>query len=219
MEVQKLYSDSSPGCGDGMCRLGAQRQPSSDDARSFADAYEKGERGEGKQDRQGAQDGERQSSQTMPSPASLMESLFSGRMQETPQVAAPEAAPATDMGEAMDKLVERILVAEPAQGAQEVRITLGDGMLKGAELPRRLRPAANMCRSWWTGVMPGAAMRAIPGSVRRAYSPWMNRRAHDRAIPRHSPVTRRGAPLERPSLPPAAHRRHAGQRSAVHAGG
>ncbi len=134
MEVQKLYSDSSPGCGDGMCRLGAQRQPSSDDARSFADAYEKGERGEGKQDRQGAQDGERQSSQTMPSPASLMESLFSGRMQETPQVAAPEAAPATDMGEAMDKLVERILVAEPAQGAQEVRITLGDGMLKGAEL-------------------------------------------------------------------------------------
>lgn len=134
MDVQKLYGESSMGCGDGLCRLGAQRQPSADEARNFAEAYGRGdERGKEQQGQRG-RDAERQGTQTMPSPASLMESLFAGRMQETPPVAAPESAPAANMGEAMDKLVERILVAEPAQGAQEVRLTLGDGMLKGAEL-------------------------------------------------------------------------------------
>lgn len=133
MDVQKLYGESSMGCGDGLCRLGAQRQPSADDARSFADAYEKGDERGKEQERHG-RDGEKQGTQTMPSPASLMESLFAGRMQETAPAAAPESAPAADMGEVMDKLVERILVTEPTQNAQEVRLTLGDGMLKGAEL-------------------------------------------------------------------------------------
>ncbi len=134
MDVQKLFSESSVNCGSGQCRIGVQKQPSADDARNFADAYEKDERGDRNQERQAAQDGDKQRSQAMPSPASLMESLFAGRMQEPAQVAAPQAPSATDMGEAMDKLVERILVAEPTQGAQEVRITLGEGMLKGAEL-------------------------------------------------------------------------------------
>ena len=34
----------------------------------------------------------------------------------------------------MDQLVDRILVSEPGKGNPEVRITLGDGALSGAEL-------------------------------------------------------------------------------------
>ncbi|MCR5814014.1 MAG: hypothetical protein K6G15_05945 [Desulfovibrio sp.] len=69
----------------------------------------------------------------LPTTNSLLESLFSQHMLQTKTV---EPAPASEAlsYQAMDKLVERILVAEPSQGAQEVRITLADGVLQGAEL-------------------------------------------------------------------------------------
>ena len=39
-----------------------------------------------------------------------------------------------DVSELVDTLVERILVSEPGRGNPEIRITLGDGALSGAEL-------------------------------------------------------------------------------------
>lgn len=135
MDVQKLTGESPATCGDGMCRLEVRSQPTASELRDFADAYEKGEGGEDGQQRQDARDErEQRDMQAMPSPASLMESLFAGRMGGQASVAAPETVPVEGAGDNLDKLVERILVAERAQGAQEVRITLGDGMLKGAEL-------------------------------------------------------------------------------------
>ena len=44
-----------------------------------------------------------------------------------------ELAP-TAMGELVDRLVERILVSDPGRGSPEVRISLGEGVLSGAEL-------------------------------------------------------------------------------------
>lgn len=77
-----------------------------------------------------------------PSPSSLMESLFGGRMggmtsgqAQSASSAASAAASATgDMGELVDRLVERILVSDPGRGSPEVRISLGEGVLSGAEL-------------------------------------------------------------------------------------
>jgi len=72
----------------------------------------------------------------MPSPSSLMESLFGGRMSGAQSAAPPVEAmgKAGEVGELVDKLVERILVSEPGKGHPEVRITLGDGALSGTEL-------------------------------------------------------------------------------------
>ena len=67
----------------------------------------------------------------MPSATSLLESLFANRTKETPQ--AP-VAQNTQVQALVDKLVSRILVAEPTAGGQEIRLTLGDGVLKGGEL-------------------------------------------------------------------------------------
>ena len=77
-----------------------------------------------------------------PSPSSLMESLFGGRMEGRmggmtsgqAQSASSAAAASGDMGELMDRLVERILVSDPGRGSPEVRISLGEGVLSGAEL-------------------------------------------------------------------------------------
>ena len=136
MDVQKLLGERSTACDGGLCRLDANRQPTEEERRNFTDAYEKGRRGEdGRQEGQDVSDErKREGAQTMPSPSSLMESLFAGRMDGQAGVAAPEASPTADADNNLDKLVERILVAEPEQGAQEVRITLGEGILKGAEL-------------------------------------------------------------------------------------
>ena len=77
-----------------------------------------------------------------PSPSSLMESLFRGRMEGRmggmtsgqAQSASSAAAASGDMGELVDRLVERILVSDPGRGSPEVRISLGEGVLSGAEL-------------------------------------------------------------------------------------
>ena len=77
-----------------------------------------------------------------PSPSSLMESLFGGRMEGRmggmtsgqAQSASSAAAASGDMGELVDRLVERILVSDPGRGSPEVRISLGEGVLSGAEL-------------------------------------------------------------------------------------
>lgn len=73
-----------------------------------------------------------------PSPSSLMESLFGGRMggmtSGQAQSASSAAAASGDMGELVDRLVERILVSDPGKGSPEVRISLGEGVLSGAEL-------------------------------------------------------------------------------------
>ncbi len=73
-----------------------------------------------------------------PSPSSLMESLFGGRMggmtSGQAQSASSAAAASGDMGELVDRLVERILVSDPGRASPEVRISLGEGVLSGAEL-------------------------------------------------------------------------------------
>lgn len=73
-----------------------------------------------------------------PSPSSLMESLFGGRMggmtSGQAQSASSAAAASGDMGELVDRLVERILVSDLGRGSPEVRISLGEGVLSGAEL-------------------------------------------------------------------------------------
>ncbi len=74
---------------------------------------------------------------TAPSSSSLMESLFGGRMGGMQNATVPvqtASSPSGDMADLVDKLVDRILVSEPGKGNPEVRITLGDGVLSGAEL-------------------------------------------------------------------------------------
>lgn len=64
----------------------------------------------------------------------LLDSLFGSRMRNM-QPTAVQAAPAPGEVDALvSELVDRILVSEPGKGAPEVRITLGQGPLSGAEL-------------------------------------------------------------------------------------
>ena len=68
------------------------------------------------------------------SPQALLDSLFGSRMQSM-QTSAAQAAPAPgDVDALVNELVDRILVSEPGKGSPEVRITLGQGPLSGAEL-------------------------------------------------------------------------------------
>lgn len=105
---------------------GAPREPDSASKEKFEKAMERdserGARGES----------------SAPSPSSLMESLFGGRMggmtSGQAQSASSAAAASGDMGELVDRLVERILVSDPGRGSPEVRISLGEGVLSGAEL-------------------------------------------------------------------------------------
>ena len=80
-----------------------------------------------------------------PSPSSLMESLFGARLGGMGDTSAGSvrATPSAsgDVSELVDTLVERILVSEPGRGNPEIRITLGDGALSGAE--RTLTRAAD----------------------------------------------------------------------------
>lgn len=115
---------------------GTAREPDSASKDRFERAMERdSEKGAGK-------GGEGKSGESSaPSPAALMESLFGGRMGGAQtasvgqtQAAAPASPLSGGVGELVDKLVERILVSEPGKGNPEVRITLGDGALSGAEL-------------------------------------------------------------------------------------
>ena len=65
---------------------------------------------------------------------SPLDGLF-GRM-----TAVVEAAPVTDPAALADRLLERILVAEPQGGGSEIRLMLGDDVLPGTEI-RLLRGA------------------------------------------------------------------------------
>ena len=59
--------------------------------------------------------------------SSPLDSLFAGK--------AEAAAPAAQLAEAdLDTLVERILVSTPESGGHEVRISLGDSVLRGTEI-------------------------------------------------------------------------------------
>lgn len=109
------------------------------DREHFDRAMERRNTGEqGNQDGQGgSEDGERQASGS-PSPQALLDSLFGSRMPglQPPTVQTTDAG-MVQTGEVdalVEKLVERILVSEPGRGAPEVRLTLGQGSLAGAEL-------------------------------------------------------------------------------------
>lgn len=78
-----------------------------------------------------------ESRQDVPSPQSLLDSLFGSRMQSSRQMqmTAPQAAPAAAEVDALvSELVDRILVSDTDKGLPEVRITLAQGPLAGAEL-------------------------------------------------------------------------------------
>ena len=82
----------------------------------------------------GQENGRGGSRQDALSPQALLDSLFGSRMQSM-QTSAVQAAPAPgDVDALVNELVDRILVSEPGKGSPEVRITLGQGPLSGAEL-------------------------------------------------------------------------------------
>lgn len=128
---------------------GPGRKPDASAKEQFDRVMERGtdERKPGQQAR--PEHGQEAGSQpeSMPSPSALMESLFRGRMDIG--LTGPEQSPATtgpsDVGELVDKLVERILVSEPGKGSPEVRITLGDGALAGAELSLSRTQDGQLC--------------------------------------------------------------------------
>ena len=64
-----------------------------------------------------------------------MEGRMGGMTSAGQAQTASSVSPASgDVAELVDKLVDRILVSEPGKGNPEVRITLNDGALSGAEL-------------------------------------------------------------------------------------
>ena len=93
-----------------------------------------GERGKDGQSGQGGDKDGDPNAQAMPSAASLFSSMFESRMGNV-GAAAQVSAPDGDMGELVDKLVDRILVSEPKAGNQaEVRIQLNDTALRDTEI-------------------------------------------------------------------------------------
>lgn len=127
---------------------GAGRPPDASAKEQFERVMERNHEGRGSE--RHAMPDKDNAADTMPSPSALMESLFSGRMERaltTPgQVqAASEPGNLSDVGELVDKLVERILVSEPGKGAPEVRITLGDGALAGTELSLSRAQDGQLC--------------------------------------------------------------------------
>lgn len=149
MDVQQLQAEGRVTNLESMDTAAVQRQPTAAEQRAFSNAYEQNN-SDGNAGRHSSTykdtgvkhslenehtDAKKQASVAMsenvlPSAASLMESLFANHMAEAMPTTAPESIPVADL----DRLVERVLVAEPGKGAHEVRITLGEGMLKGAEL-------------------------------------------------------------------------------------
>lgn len=64
---------------------------------------------------------------------SPLDTLFAGRMEAAPA----ESAPVADLDGLAEKLVDRILVSQPGEGAGEVRIRLGGDVLPGTEITLR----------------------------------------------------------------------------------
>jgi len=84
------------------------------------------------------QEGERGSGQNDGQPGTgfsgnPLEAFFASRMEAPAPVSATPPPASPDM-ELAGKLVERILVATPSEGGAEVRISLGDGALRGTEI-------------------------------------------------------------------------------------
>lgn len=81
-------------------------------------------------------EGRQQQEEAAPSPQVLLDSLFGSRMQGLQTSGVQVGIPSVpgEMDALVDELVERILVSEPGKGLPEVRITLGQGALPGAEL-------------------------------------------------------------------------------------
>ena len=108
------------------------------DREHFDRAMERRNTGEqGDQGGQGDSEGGGRQASGSPSPQALLDSLFGSRMQELqPPTVQTDAAMARtgEVDALVEKLVERILVSEPGRGAPEVRLTLGQGSLAGAEL-------------------------------------------------------------------------------------
>ncbi|WP_297218876.1 hypothetical protein [uncultured Desulfovibrio sp.] len=108
------------------------------DREHFDRAMERRNTGEqGNQGGQGDSEGGDRQASGSPSPQALLDSLFGSRMQglQPPTVQTDAAMARTGEVDALvEKLVERILVSEPGRGAPEVRLTLGQGSLAGAEL-------------------------------------------------------------------------------------
>ena len=112
-------------------RKGADRPVDDKDKENFDRAMQESRERDG-QGRQ--EDGRGGSRQDVLSPQALLDSLFGSRMQNM-QTGAVQAAPAPgDVDALVNELVDRILVSEPGKGSPEVRITLGQGPLSGAEL-------------------------------------------------------------------------------------
>lgn len=65
--------------------------------------------------------------------SSPLDTLFAGRMEAPPA----ESAPVADLDGLAEKLVDRILVSQPGEGAGEVCIRLGGDVLAGTEITLR----------------------------------------------------------------------------------
>lgn len=109
-------------------REGADRPVDDRDKERFDRAMQESRERDGQG---GQEDGRGGSRQDVLSPQALLDSLFGSRMQTD----AVQVAPAPgDVDALVNELVDRILVSEPGKGLPEVRITLGQGPLSGAEL-------------------------------------------------------------------------------------
>ena len=112
-------------------REGADRPVDDRDKERFDRAMQESRERDGQGGQENGRGGSRQDAL---SPQALLDSLFGSRMQSM-QTSAAQAAPAPgDVDALVNELVDRILVSEPGKGSPEVRITLGQGPLSGAEL-------------------------------------------------------------------------------------
>ena len=112
-------------------REGADRPVDDRDKERFDRAMQESRERDGQGGQENGRGGSRQDAL---SPQALLDSLFGSRMQSM-QTSAVQAAPAPgDVDALVNELVDRILVSEPGKGSPEVRITLGQGPLSGAEL-------------------------------------------------------------------------------------
>ncbi len=66
--------------------------------------------------------------------SSPLDTLFAGRMEAASVAPRAEAASPADLDGLAEKLVDRILVSQPGEGAGEVRIRLGGDVLPGTEI-------------------------------------------------------------------------------------
>lgn len=119
--------------------------PSEGDVTSFEQALHRADEREGRGGDQSGEQDKNDSSRDSPTGnmpmSNPLDSLFGGRMTAVTEVAKPSSMPSSS--ELVDKLLDRILVAEPKNGGSEVRLLLNDDILPGTEV-RLLRGADGM---------------------------------------------------------------------------